>query len=823
MPDDDIDLDTKNAISEQIEWFSGLKTATINQGQDDEREMSVTEIWSAMVRELNQILMSTEYPYDSITEKIDYGTPEWSDNRYKFEVAFEYQCCQQILSKMFGPSRNRESIIFKSNLGSNDEGVDSYILQKDPDFKYFGITLIQSKLHAPNNEEWVSESSDTVDKAANAARKVRENTPVGNEKFKEMLSLVSSLGTDTASEIPIYSIIVTSSSPDAGDYQTVSSEQNITTINYEKFLPLIDDITSTHQNIPDMEITSDLFPGPGEGVVNLAILSGKQVYEWVHSENGKRNDAILSYNVRMDLSHSKSKKKKDTAGLIRGKVDETLENRREDFLAFNNGLVICHIGKKATTNGSHKFQEAMLVNGGQTVQAILDYGWEVHKSNKQSNLDEIFIPVKFVSVENHHGLTVEVADAANSQNPIGIDDLLANYPDLINMQEWLRNRSEHAKIWLELKEGESESGLIDKSLYTYKTSFRDFDKETWIRCALAAAGVGYKQVKNKSLIWDSPSIQLAFKPGTLASAIPNSSRETTLGEPMWDNYNTANVDIAESVLMARTVHNIFDQIKNTFTTRTNKANIPDEELRTKVIQNAEIIKYFPYIGTSLFFHAIYRYAGDDKSKRASLISHLFNGRMFQTETIGGGDSKPSQAMLNSFYKKETLRQWLNIPGGSFQQWQPLVEECPYSDKAKNEKISSLIVWCWSILKSAVKVYSEDFNKDVRNCTEHKSGDYLEKVITIIGNEINSSELYPKKESIVEVVANVDEDIIAKPPYQEVEDAWFHRKPSMNQMAYENFERNFLDDNPALNDDSASSLMKEINEWRGQQEWHINQE
>ena len=64
MPDDDIDLDTKNAISEQIEWFSGLKTATINQGQDDEREMSVTEIWSAMVRELNQILMSTEYPYD---------------------------------------------------------------------------------------------------------------------------------------------------------------------------------------------------------------------------------------------------------------------------------------------------------------------------------------------------------------------------------------------------------------------------------------------------------------------------------------------------------------------------------------------------------------------------------------------------------------------------------------------------------------------------------------------------------------------------------------------------------------------------------------
>ena len=68
------------------------------------------------------------------------------------------------------------------------------------------------------------------------------------------------------------------------------------------------------------------------------------------------------------------------------------------------------------------------------------------------------------------------------------------------MQEWLKTRVEHAKIWLELKEGESESGLIDKSLYTYKSSFRDFDKETWIRCALAAAGVGYKQVKNKSLI-----------------------------------------------------------------------------------------------------------------------------------------------------------------------------------------------------------------------------------------------------------------------------------------------------------------------------------
>ena len=33
---------------------------------------------------------------------------------------------------------------------------------------------------------------------------------------------------------------------------------------------------------------------------------------------------------------------------------------------------------------------------------------------------------------------------------------------------------------------------------------------------------------------------------------------------------------------------------------------------------------------------------------------------------------------------------MNIPGENFQHWQPLVEERPYSDKAENEKISSLI-------------------------------------------------------------------------------------------------------------------------------------
>jgi hypothetical protein len=744
----------QNPISSKIDWYDELISAKITPDDEDERDMIEDELWKIIIDDLNQILTSTEYPHDSLNEPIEYPSEDWNTNATKFREAFEYQCANAILAKLFGPSRNRDSIEIQSNLGTGDEGVDGWILQSDPDFKHFGLTIIQSKLHEPTETGFPVEPQDTADKAASAARKVRNDTEVGNAAFKDMQSKVQALTTELARDIPIYSIIVTSKSSD-GDYQTICDDENIHSIDYSLYVPILESKTTTHTNIPDWAIENELLTSQDETEVNLAILPASVIYEFIHEGNGKRNDSVLSYNVRMDLQTSKNSKKKTRAIAIRKSVDTTLSEHPEKFLAFNNGLVIYHIGAPVQDGDSYTFKESMIVNGGQTLQAILDYGWKNNPGNPEESLDKVFVVTKFVGVDSHETDTPEGANAANSQNPVEIDDLLANNPDLINMQEWLKSRPEHARVFLELKEGQTQSGLIDLGDYTFKKSLRDFTKESWIRYALAAAGVAYKQSAHKEMIWESYSIQVAFNPGTKVSAIPSASREGVLQNGMWDDYIHDERDVAETVLMARTVHQIFDQIKSVFKTRTNKTSIPDDELREEIKDQAGILGYLPYIGTSLFFKCVHIYSGDDLDKRKELLTNLFNGEMFQPTQNSQGQQRPSFAMFNAFVKSATTKKWLNVKEGQYQQWQPLDDQ-PFTEKAVADGTQNLVTWCWNIAKTAVKVYSENFNHVIRDCTQDKSSDYLQAIVTILLNEVPEDK-YPKEVSIQEP----DEDVAAE--------------------------------------------------------------
>ena len=740
-------------ICSKIEWFDELTPAKITPNGEDERNMNEEELWGVIISDLNQILTSTEYPHNSLDDPIEYESEDWAANVHKFREAFEYQCTHVMLEKLFGPSRNRDSIESSSNLGTGDEGVDGWILQSDPDFRHFGLTIIQSKLHAPTDDGFPAEAQVTADLMVSAVKKIHTNQEVGNTAFKEMQSKVQLLKADLAREVPIYSIIITSNSSN-GDYQTVCSDANICSIDYDLYVPLLESKTTTHINIPDWTIETELLTSQDETEVNLAILPASVIYGFIHEGNGKRNDSVLSYNVRMDLQTSKNPKKKERAKKIREDVDTTLSEHPEKFLAFNNGLVIYHIGAPVQDGDLDKytFKESMIVNGGQTLQAILDYGYE--NGDPGESLDKVFVVAKFVGVDSHENDTPEGANAANSQNPVEIDDLLANHPDLIDMQEWLKSRPEHAKVFLELKEGQTQSGLIDLGEYTYKKSLRDFTKESWIRYALAAAGVAYKQSAHKEMIWHSYSIQVAFNPGTKVSAIPSASREGVLQNGMWDDYIHDEEDLAETVLMARTVHQIFEQIKSVFGTRTNKTSIPREDDRDERKRQAGILSYLPYIGTSLFFKCIHIHAGDDLDKRAELLENLFNGGMFQPVPTGhGAQQKPSQAMLNAFVQKATTKKWLNIKDGQYQQWQPL-DEVPFTDIAKKHGTHLLVTWCWNIAKTAVKIYSEKFNSNVRDCTQDKSSEYLRDIVATLSNEVPEDK-YPKEASDL---GDDDEDV-----------------------------------------------------------------
>lgn len=251
------------------------------------------------------------------------------------------------------------------------------------------------------------------------------------------------------------------------------------------------------------------------------------------------------------------------------------------------------------------------------------------------------------------------------------------------------------------------------------------------------------------MIWDSSSIQVAFQPGTKVSAIPNASREIILGNGLWDDYIRQEKDIAETALMSRTVFQIFEQIKTTFSSRVNKTSIPDDDERASVKEAGNILGSISYIGTSLFFKCIHIHAGNDLDKREELLKNLFNGEMFQPIQTGNGQQRPSQAMLNAFVQKATTRKWLNIKEGQYQQWQPL-EEVPFTDKAKTAGTHLLVTWCWNIAKTAVKIYSENFNSNVQDCTQDKSSEYLEDIVTILSNELPGDK-YPKE------VSDLDDD------------------------------------------------------------------
>ena len=176
---------TTNIEKENITVATKLVKKTITKAdvteEDEEKikELSDAEVWEVVYNNLNQILISDEFSNYSIDHEYEFGGDEWKKNRHRFDEAHEFQSCKEVLNWFFGPSRSRDSIEWESNLGSGDHGVDSYILQKDPDFNFFGLTIIQSKLHAlTTSEKLPREPRVTMELMIRSVQKIVKNTSI---------------------------------------------------------------------------------------------------------------------------------------------------------------------------------------------------------------------------------------------------------------------------------------------------------------------------------------------------------------------------------------------------------------------------------------------------------------------------------------------------------------------------------------------------------------------------------------------------------------------------------------------------------------------
>ena len=123
-------------------------------------------------------------------------------------------------------------------------------------------------------------------------------------------------------------------------------------------------------------------------------------------------------------------------------IEKTLDDERENFWVYNNGLIIAC--ESFDIDGYIiKLRKFSIVNGGQTTNRIGNY--------KGKNTEEFYIPCKIISVqEGNNHLFGKIAEATNSQKPIYPRDLKANSPEMKRLQSWLNKEG----VYLEIKRGE---------------------------------------------------------------------------------------------------------------------------------------------------------------------------------------------------------------------------------------------------------------------------------------------------------------------------------------------------------------------------------
>lgn len=153
----------------------------------------------------------------------------------------------------------------------------------------------------------------------------------------------------------------------------------------------------------------------------LTVFPGNVLYN-LYEKYGAR---LLEANVRSFLN-AKGKLNKVNQG-----IRNTLEEKPENFLAYNNGLVIVtdKMVVDYTKNGNCgilNLQGMQIVNGGQTTASL----YFAKKKKKDIDYSKVFIPAKIINIEkeNSEELILNISKYANSQTAIKDDDLAANNP-----------------------------------------------------------------------------------------------------------------------------------------------------------------------------------------------------------------------------------------------------------------------------------------------------------------------------------------------------------------------------------------------------------
>jgi len=180
-----------------------------------------------------------------------------------------------------------------------------------------------------------------------------------------------------------------------------------------------DEVVVNFEDVCGGPIPCIWIPGDSQCDYALTVFPGEAL-RFVYEKYGAR---LLEANVRSFLSAS---------GKVNAGIRKTLREQPEQFIAFNNGIVV--VADEAMLqrteeggNGILWLKGMQIVNGGQTTASI----YFTKKKNPDLDLRKVRVPAKLIVFKQmdsamEEGLVSDISRFANSQNSVKLSDLSAN-------------------------------------------------------------------------------------------------------------------------------------------------------------------------------------------------------------------------------------------------------------------------------------------------------------------------------------------------------------------------------------------------------------
>lgn len=173
-----------------------------------------------------------------------------------------------------------------------------------------------------------------------------------------------------------------------------------------------------------------------ESEKNSGVMINISSHSLIEMYNKYKDKGLFDMNIRKFIANK----------LVDSGIRDTLDNDRDNFWFYNNGLIIATEDFLIDGN-SIKLYDFSIVNGGQTTNLLGRY--------RGTNNQEFFIPCKVVyhkkdNSENINKFFTQIAETTNSQKPIKASDLKSNAPEMLTIRRDLQNHS----IDFQIKRGE---------------------------------------------------------------------------------------------------------------------------------------------------------------------------------------------------------------------------------------------------------------------------------------------------------------------------------------------------------------------------------